>query len=166
MEPGAQAPIDVLPVLKYVPERWAKWKTLCRDVRIAMFNLYEHLVVQCERRVAQNVQNGSLLESILEDKKLSSDRALIRCVSCLASSYHGSLSSTFSTRGTLGAFMEGASETTAMFLRSFILRLVASPETQIKAQKEIDAVVGIERAPVPSDFEQLPYVQAIVKEVS
>lgn len=62
--------------------------------------------------------------------------------------------------------MEGASETTAMFLRSLILRLVASPETQIKAQKEIDAVVGIERAPVPSDFEQLPYVQAIAKEVS
>lgn len=69
-------------------------------------------------------------------------------------------------RGTLGAFIEGAVDTTAVFLRSLILILVAFPEAQLRAQKEIDTIVGVDRGPLPSDFEQLPYVQAIVKEVS
>lgn len=69
-------------------------------------------------------------------------------------------------RGTLGAFMEGAAETTTTFFRTMILMLVAFPEVQAKAQQEIDTVVGVDRAPLPSDFEQMPYVQAIVKEVS
>lgn len=69
-------------------------------------------------------------------------------------------------RGTLAAFIEGAAETTTVFIRSLILMLIAFPEVQAKAQQEIDTVVGAGRAPLPSDFEQMPYVQAIVKEVS
>lgn len=61
--------------------------------------------------------------------------------------------------------MEGAVDTTSLFLRSLILMLVAHPEVQAKAQREIDAVVGLERSPLPSDLHELPYVQAIVKEV-
>lgn len=72
----------------------------------------------------------------------------------------------FVDSGTIGAFLEGATDTTSMFLRSLLLMLVAFPDAQAKAQQEIDAVVGSERAPVPSDLERLPYVRAIIKEVS
>jgi cytochrome P450 len=39
------------------------------------------------------------------------------------------------------------------------------PEVQKKAQAEIDAVVGNDRLPSFSDRSQLPYVEALVKEV-
>lgn len=62
--------------------------------------------------------------------------------------------------------MEGAADTTRIFMRSLILMLVAFPEVQVKAQEQIDALVGPDRVPLLDDYEQLPYVQAIVKEVS
>ncbi|THH17464.1 hypothetical protein EW146_g3349 [Bondarzewia mesenterica] len=145
LEPGAQPPVDLLPILKYVPARWAPWKGLCSEIRAKQFELYEGLVSLCESRMKQNMRNGCLLESVLDDKKLGTDRTLIR--------------------GTIGAFLEGATDTTSLFLRSLILMLVAFPEAQAKAHKEIDAVIGSERTPVVSDFADLPYIQAIVKEV-
>jgi hypothetical protein len=46
------------------------------------------------------------------------------------------------------------------------LALVNFPEAQRLAQEEIDRVVGDERSPVLDDIDNLPYVQAVVKEVS
>ena len=62
--------------------------------------------------------------------------------------------------------MEGGADTTSFFLRTLILLLVAFPNAQKKAQIEIDTVIGMKRAPVLQDFGNLPYVQALVKEVS
>jgi cytochrome P450 len=67
--------------------------------------------------------------------------------------------------GVIASIFEGASGTTADFIRTLILLLVKHPQCQEKGQKEIDALLGCERAPRLSDFENLPYVQAIVKEV-
>jgi cytochrome P450 len=39
------------------------------------------------------------------------------------------------------------------------------PEVQLKAQEEIDRIVGIKRLPNIEDRANLPYVDAIVKEV-
>ena len=39
------------------------------------------------------------------------------------------------------------------------------PDTQRRAQAEIDAVVGHERLPTTADRENLPYIGALVKEV-
>ena len=38
------------------------------------------------------------------------------------------------------------------------------PDVQVKAQAELDAVVGSDRFPEYSDRESLPYINAIVKE--
>ena len=80
LEPGAQPPVDLLPILKYVPSRWAQWKGLCSEIRANQYDLYEGLVAQCERRMERNMRNGCFLESVLDDKKLGADRTLIRCV--------------------------------------------------------------------------------------
>jgi len=55
--------------------------------------------------------------------------------------------------------------TTSTTLRTIILALVANPEVQKKAQAELDRVVGTERTPTLADFDNLPYVQAIINEV-
>ncbi len=46
-----------------------------------------------------------------------------------------------------------------------MLAMTLYPEAQRKAQAEIDDVVGNTRLPVFSDEEELPYVQAVLKEV-
>ena len=43
----------------------------------------------------------------------------------------------------------------------FILAMIRYPEVQIKAQEEIDRVVGQDRLPDFSDREILPYVQCV-----
>lgn len=61
--------------------------------------------------------------------------------------------------------VEAASDTTASYLQTVILAMVNFPDQQRTAQEEIDRVIGSERAPVITDIEELPYVQALMKEV-
>lgn len=45
-----------------------------------------------------------------------------------------------------------------------ILGMVVTPRVFAKAQEEIDRVVGRERLPQITDRQDLPYIEAIVKE--
>jgi cytochrome P450 len=49
-------------------------------------------------------------------------------------------------------------------LTGFILAMAMFPEIQDKAQREIDAVVGIGRLPEIADQQDLPYVCNLVQE--
>lgn len=44
--------------------------------------------------------------------------------------------------------------------------MLAYPDVQAKAQKELDDVVGRDRLPSFDDQESLPYVDALIKELS
>ena len=50
-------------------------------------------------------------------------------------------------------------------ITTFVLAMVLNPETQRKAQEEIDTVLGGTRLPTFEDESLLPYVGAVVKEV-
>jgi cytochrome P450 len=56
-------------------------------------------------------------------------------------------------------------ETTTGSMYWWMLAMVAFPETQKRAQAELDAVVGRSRIPSFSDLPSLPYLRAMVKEV-
>ncbi len=43
--------------------------------------------------------------------------------------------------------------------------MIVYPETEKRAQAELDAVVGRDRLPSFADYEHLPYIRAMVKEV-
>ena len=47
----------------------------------------------------------------------------------------------------------------------FFLAMTVFPEVQRKAQEEIDRVVGKDRLPTFNDRDNLPYIDATVKEV-
>ena len=51
-------------------------------------------------------------------------------------------------------------------MQAFFLAMVQYPEAQKKAQEELDAVVGLDRLPEFTDRDSLPYVNAVVKEVT
>lgn len=78
LEPGAQPPVDLLPLLKYVPTKWAKWKVLCKQVKEHQYQLYEGFVNMVEERLREERGNGSFLEGVVGDTQLGSDRMLVR----------------------------------------------------------------------------------------
>ncbi|RXW11770.1 hypothetical protein EST38_g14085, partial [Candolleomyces aberdarensis] len=63
------------------------------------------------------------------------------------------------------AYLAGA-ETTISSATALVYILASYREVQTKAQAEIEKVIGSDRLPLVSDREELPYVHAIVKEVS
>ncbi|KEP47223.1 O-methylsterigmatocystin oxidoreductase [Rhizoctonia solani 123E] len=60
----------------------------------------------------------------------------------------------------------GGTDTSATVLVSFVAAMVTNPEAQVKAQAEIDSVLGYAtRLPTTSDEAQLPYVRNLILEV-
>ncbi|KAF7330210.1 Cytochrome P450 [Mycena venus] len=56
--------------------------------------------------------------------------------------------------------------TTAGTIEVFLLAMILFPDVQKKAQEEIDLIVGQGRSPRFEDYDALPYVQALIKEVT
>ncbi|KAF8314251.1 cytochrome P450 [Clavulina sp. PMI_390] len=56
-------------------------------------------------------------------------------------------------------------ETTLSVCRVFVLAMLLHPEVQSKAQQEVDRVIGHDRLPNIDDQPDLPYLDAVVKEV-
>jgi len=46
----------------------------------------------------------------------------------------------------------------------WVMAMVLFPESQRRAQEEIDRVIGRKRLPTPEDLDNLPYMQAMIKE--
>jgi cytochrome P450 len=63
-----------------------------------------------------------------------------------------------------GVLNEGASDTTATAIQSFIHAMSKWPDILRKAQSEVDSIVGEDRTPVWEDYARLPYVAMTVKE--
>jgi hypothetical protein len=68
LAPGAHPPVDLLPVLNYIPERWAPWKRACKEIRRRQRELYFGLYEECEERVAREEENGCYMETVIQKK--------------------------------------------------------------------------------------------------
>ncbi len=62
--------------------------------------------------------------------------------------------------------LDAGTKTSASFLHSFVMAMACYPDVQIKAQAEIDEVLGDEQLPVLEDYGSLPYLNALIKEVN
>ncbi|KAJ5780204.1 hypothetical protein N7457_005364 [Penicillium paradoxum] len=63
------------------------------------------------------------------------------------------------------ALYGGGADTTVSSLSSFFQAMALFPDTQRKAQQELDAVLGPNQIPKLQDRERLPYMDALIKEV-
>lgn len=61
--------------------------------------------------------------------------------------------------------IDAGSDTTSALIQSLVLCLIKSPSSLRKAQAEVDSVVGRKRLPDSPDIKDLPYVQAMIREV-
>ncbi|KAJ7035208.1 cytochrome P450 [Mycena alexandri] len=71
----------------------------------------------------------------------------------------------FDLKQTANSMYSASMDTTITVFCHFLLAMVLHPEVLIKAQKEIDSVVGTDRLPTFSDRASLPFVDAVLSEV-
>ncbi|KIO16333.1 hypothetical protein M407DRAFT_86131, partial [Tulasnella calospora MUT 4182] len=146
VKPGSTPPVDLIPILHYVPERWAKWKTLIRTQKERHRVFYDWLLSTVETRIAEGRGNGCLIETLLSKREqLGITREMIM--------YLGE------------SLLEPGEDSTKNYMHNFLRIMVNHKAEQEKAQEEIDRVVGRDRMPSADDIANLPYVQAIVREV-
>ncbi|MCJ1271881.1 hypothetical protein MMC22_011786 [Lobaria immixta] len=146
LQPGAAPPVDIFPILKFVPNRWwGDWITMAQQYGKDKDALYKGMLNQVLERHAREGSRNSMMDAVIEQQdKLQ-----------LTPSQLESLG---------GALIEGGSETTSNVLLTFIHTIISHPEAQMEAQAEIDRVIGEDRSPLWSDYEQLLYVSMIIKE--
>ncbi|KAL0953164.1 hypothetical protein HGRIS_004426 [Hohenbuehelia grisea] len=145
-DPNAHPPVDLIPILRYVPARWAPWKTICDRLHAIRRELYGTLLSEVEQGMATGTAPDCLIADLLRDRD--------------------SLDMTMDEIDTTGAtIMDAGSETSSSYLQNFVLMLANHPNFQRHAQREIDRVIGTDRLPNIEDFDKLPYVQALIQEL-
>jgi len=67
--------------MKYIPERWASWKTEVKVTRNLQRELYFGLLEQVEARVQKGLSNGCFMETVIEKGPgFKLDRDAVGCV--------------------------------------------------------------------------------------
>ncbi|EJC98990.1 cytochrome P450 [Fomitiporia mediterranea MF3/22] len=140
--------VDLLPYLKDVPE-WipgtgfkrtaAHWRKTLLD-----FTEIPHAFVK--QQMAAGIAAPSYTSVLLEKGNLSPDEEFI-------------------IKWSAASLFIGGADTTVSSLACFFLVMMVYPEVQRKAQEEIDRVIGNGRLPCFEDRDNLPYINAVVKEV-
>ncbi|KZO94968.1 cytochrome P450 [Calocera viscosa TUFC12733] len=139
--------VDTLPFLKHVPE-WvpgAGFQKTARVWRERAEHLFNDPFNLVKDRMRAGIALPSMTAQLLETRKPNTDEEHIK--------------------NAVGALYGGGVDTTPSALTSFIMAMTLYPDVQKKAQEELDHVVGKERLPTFADRPNLPYMNAVVKEV-
>ncbi|RDB17682.1 hypothetical protein Hypma_001256 [Hypsizygus marmoreus] len=149
--PPGGTPIDFFPFLQYLPSWFpgAYYAGYARERRDGITRMFDYPFEQMQTAMASGTANPCFLSHHLEG--LNRD----------GGSYPNTAAD---IKGAAAQLYFAAMDTTASSLSTFFLAMTLYPECQLKAQKEIDAVVGAGRLPDFSDIGSLPYVECIVQE--
>jgi cytochrome P450 len=115
------------------------------------FDIPTRIWTEAQQRVELRRSQGDKRESLI-DELLSTEKEIDLA-------FQGTMLANF-----LGTVMQAAAETSALSTKTNIMFLATHPAVQDKAQREIDAVCGVERLPRFSDFKDMPYINCIIKE--
>ncbi|KIJ57190.1 hypothetical protein M422DRAFT_23283 [Sphaerobolus stellatus SS14] len=145
--------VDTFPILKYVPE-WMPGAGFKKKARIWRTEIITKVpiipFIACKEEwnagKASPSFTASSLERITHNSELKFEEEEIIIRNTAATAY--------------GA----AADTTTVALQWFFLEMALYPEVQIKAQSELDRILG-DRLPTYEDQEYLPYINALCKEI-
>ncbi|KAF8271997.1 cytochrome P450 [Lactarius quietus] len=142
--PGAHL-VEFFPWMRYIPSRFATWKRNAEAWYKQDSALFEGLFNSVHVNSVKGDDRPSLCATLIRD----ADRHQLsnRENSWLA-----------------GTMYAAGAETTSAVMAWWTLAILAYPETQARAQAELDAVVGRTRLPTFADYPHLPYIRAMVKE--
>lgn len=155
LEPGNAPPVDMFPVLRWIPETFANWKTKAKYVQDYMLEEYQGFFETAKglrsRDIGETPAFRSLMTKIIEDQDEQKERA--NPLSDDEIAYMG------------GGLLDAAVDTTWATIMSFIMFIAAYPDTQTKAQEDIDRV-SLHGPPGGDVIGELPYLRACLFEVS
>nr|BED43014.1 cytochrome P450 monooxygenase [Trametes versicolor] len=146
--------VELFPVMQNLPS-WFPGTRFRKDalfVRKGTQEVLHALYGEGKRRMASGSAKDSMLSATLQrtsnfDPKATAEEEEI-CAGALMTTY-----------------MAG-SDTTMASLRAFFLAMAMYPDVQKKAQAELDRVLGQTRLPEFEDRGNLPYLNAVVKELT
>ncbi|CAL1694557.1 unnamed protein product [Somion occarium] len=124
LRPGGSPPVDLFPPLKYIPSRFAPWKTETKELRAKEEKLFFGILDHCVDRIKRDRRNGCFLEYVLDHQ-----------------SYYGLDYRKMAYLG--GILLIAGADTTAVFLRWFVACMLTHPDIQRRAQQEIDEIAII-----------------------
>ncbi|KAI1444238.1 putative cytochrome P450 oxidoreductase OrdA-like protein [Annulohypoxylon stygium] len=145
--PGAFV-VDVLPFLRLMPG-WipgTRFKKLARQWGTELIDVVEKPYAFVKHQMAEGKNETSFMSRLLEAGDLDPEVD-------------------FTNKWSAMSLYTAGADTTVSSIACFFLAMTVYPEVQRKAQEEIDRVVGQDRLPTMTDRENLPYIEAMVKEV-
>ncbi|KAJ7895083.1 cytochrome P450 [Mycena leptocephala] len=139
--------VESWPVLLYLPRflQWFRWEPERR--RKLDTELYMSLMNDVKRELAENSARPSMAVYSLS-KQAEFGLTDVETAYALSAPWAAGVGTTIGT------------------IEVFLLAMILFPAVQKKAQEEIDSVVGQGRSPRFEDYDALPYVQALIKEVT
>ena len=154
METGATPPVDIYPLLHYLPQSFfLNWVDRATHVQREMNHLYADFLTDIRmRRRKEGGSRGAFMDKVLDQAEGE------------AKKQDGIRYQNHDLWFMGGTLTEGGSDTSASIITAFVQAMVAYPEVQKKAQKQIDEVIGDDRSPNWQDYARLPYVAQCVKE--
>ncbi|VDB87877.1 unnamed protein product [Peniophora sp. CBMAI 1063] len=142
--PGAHW-VEIFPWMRYLPSRIAPWKAKAERQYKEDSNTF-NAVFQCVReKVMSGVEGPSMSATLLHE----TDR-------------HGL--SEHESSWLAASLYAAATDPVFSVMLFWSLAMLMYPDTQRRAQEELDAVVGRARVPTFADMPHLPYIRAMVKE--
>ncbi|KAI9154882.1 Cytochrome P450 monooxygenase patI [Paramyrothecium foliicola] len=154
LEPGKAPPVDLFPFLRWVPERFAEWKSIARLVRDNLTkDYYSYLEKAKSFRAAANVQQPSTFRGVLG--KIVDDNERVETET-----------NRFSDNDLAflgGALVDAAVDTTWATMMTFLLFVAAHPDVQSKLYDEVHRL-SENKVPRAELIDQLPYHRACVLE--
>ncbi|GJE96382.1 cytochrome P450 [Phanerochaete sordida] len=142
--------VNIMPFLKHIPE-WFPGAKFQRDAKVwrkYITELRDKPFAIAKERTLRGESPDCAAKSLLESLQTGED----------AGSYTED-----DIKFALGSMYAGGSDTTVSALGSFLLGVVLNPAIQKRAQEALDRVCP-GRLPTFADQEDLPYIDAIVKE--
>ncbi|KAF8695637.1 cytochrome P450, partial [Rhizoctonia solani] len=169
--------VNAFPILARVPD-WVPgtgWKRTARKWREQKNEAVNAPYEWTKQQIAKGNFEHSILSSLLDEDESSSELSIADqekelkqlCYTLfVGEDFAQHLRPECYKYVTYGQNQTGGTDTLATAFLSFVAAMVTNPETQKKAQNEIDSVIGYAtRLPTLADSSQLPYIRQLTLEV-
>jgi len=132
--------------VKYLPS-WVPFQQEAKKGK----HMIDHLVTMPFDQVKREMASGTAGDSLTRD--------------LLSGNRENAFEFENRVKWTTGAMYGAGGETTYATVLTFVMAMALHPDIQKQAQAEVDHVVGSERMPLVTDIADMPYINAVIKEV-
>ncbi|KIK57259.1 hypothetical protein GYMLUDRAFT_173296 [Collybiopsis luxurians FD-317 M1] len=148
-------PVDFFKPLEWLP---TSKRTRAYKLHQNLIDVYGSMILRVKAKLdADQYVPDCLVKTIIQDQEREKldwqDMVMLSAVFMLGGFFSASLTSPHSTASTAG------------LIQWFLALIPSHPEVALRAQEELDRVVGRDRLPTMEDEKHLHYIRAIIKEV-